>query len=59
MINQDFNTLLKAALDLAKEQAKADGCDGCAFYDRDEWEMPCKKCNRNCRDYWRKERKDE
>ena len=32
----------------------ADGCQGCAFYDKEEWEMPCSKCKRNCKDYWRK-----
>ena len=31
----------------------ADGCSGCAFGDREEWEMPCLKCKRNCKDYWR------
>ena len=28
-------------------------CNNCAFVDKDEWEMPCKKCKRNCKDYWR------
>ena len=36
------------------EKQDADGCVGCAFYDRDEWEMPCAKCKRNCKDYWRR-----
>lgn len=31
----------------------ADGCSGCAYYDREEWDMPCAKCRRNCKDYWR------
>lgn len=31
----------------------ADGCSGCAYYDREEWDMPCTKCRRNCKDYWR------
>ena len=30
-----------------------DGCCGCAYDDRDEWEMPCCKCSHGCRDYWR------
>lgn len=34
----------------------ADGCQGCAFYEKEEWEMPCRKCRRNCKDYWRKPR---
>lgn len=32
----------------------ADGCQGCAFESAEEWEMPCRKCKRNCKDYWRK-----
>lgn len=31
----------------------ADGCIGCAFESYEEWEMPCRKCKRNCKDYWR------
>lgn len=31
----------------------ADGCTLCAFYDVEEWEMPCVKCKRNSKDYWR------
>lgn len=30
------------------------GCSGCAFEDVNEWEMPCAKCKRACKDYWRK-----
>lgn len=29
------------------------GCEGCAFWDKESWDMPCKECKRNCRDYWR------
>ena len=32
----------------------ADGCHGCAFEPMEEWEMPCSRCKRNCKDYWRK-----
>lgn len=35
------------------EQQEADGCNGCAFADTEEWEMPCQKCRRACKDYWR------
>ena len=31
----------------------SNGCSGCAFEDREEWEMPCLMCNRNCKNYWR------
>lgn len=32
----------------------ADGCTGCAYESVVEWELPCQKCKRNCKDYWRK-----
>lgn len=38
-------------------KAKADGCVGCAFKWTEEWEMPCCKCKRAMKDYWRAERK--
>lgn len=31
----------------------ADGCVGCAFGDVESWQMPCERCARNCKDYWR------
>lgn len=39
----------------------ADGCSGCAYESVNEWELPCCKCKRNRRDYWRKgaERREE
>ena len=33
--------------------AESLGCNGCAFEDVEEWEMPCAKCSRACKDYWR------
>lgn len=33
---------------------KESECNGCAFEDVEEWEMPCAKCKRACKDYWRK-----
>ena len=35
------------------EAYTADGCKGCAFEDKQEWELPCTICSRNCKDYWR------
>ena len=29
------------------------GCVGCVFENVEEWEMPCAKCKRSCKDYWR------
>ena len=30
-----------------------DGCTSCAFEDVNSWEMPCDRCKRNSKDYWR------
>ena len=51
-----FNTILftKKILDKAIEQYNAEACMGCAFISTAKWEMPCCKCARNCKDYWRK-----
>lgn len=35
------------------DRQDADGCLGCAFEDKDEWQLPCCRCKRNCKDYWR------
>lgn len=35
------------------ERQLADGCTGCAFITTEEWEMPCVRCKRGCKDYWR------
>lgn len=32
----------------------ADGCVGCAYEKVVEWELPCRKCKRNSKDYWRR-----
>lgn len=37
----------------AQKKEDADGCQGCAFTNVEEWEMPCAKCKRACKDYWR------
>ena len=39
----------------------ADGCYDCAYADVEEWNMPCARCKRNSKDYWRKgaERREE
>ncbi len=47
-INDALNHVISAL-----EQQEADGCQGCAFTDVEEWEMPCAKCRRACKDYWR------
>lgn len=54
MNKEEFIEIIKAVI----ERAETDGCTGCAFRDRDEWEKPCVSCRRNCRDYWRKGRED-
>lgn len=42
----------------AMEKQNADGCFNCAFETVEEWEMPCTKCKRNCKDYWRRRAND-
>lgn len=41
------------ALEKQMKKENADGCSGCAFENVEEWEMPCRKCSRNCKDYYR------
>ena len=36
------------------DRQEADGCKECAFFDNEEWEMPCRSCKRACKDYWRR-----
>ena len=59
MMNLEENELLKTALDIAREKTVADGCVGCAFTSTYEWELPCRKCKRNCKDYYRRQQEDE
>ena len=47
---------LKDIIDAIEKQRikeDADGCIGCAFENVEPWEMPCAKCKRNSKDYWR------
>lgn len=37
----------------------ADGCSECAYASVDEWELPCRKCKRNSKDYWRRAERRE
>lgn len=46
-----------AIMEKAQLKQEADGCQGCAFTDVEEWEMPCRKCQRSCKDYWRPAKK--
>lgn len=36
-----------------RRKQEADGCVGCTFASVEEWEMPCVRCKRGCKDYWR------
>lgn len=49
---------IKDALE-AMENGEGNGSNGCAFADKEEWEMPCEKCKRNQRDYWRAKEGDK
>ena len=35
------------------DRETADGCIGCAYFEREDWEPPCNKCRRAAKDYWR------
>ena len=35
------------------DRQEADGCFACAFEKTEEWELPCRECKRNHKDYWR------
>lgn len=51
---RDENHRLKAdKQQVLAMKENADGCVGCVFEDVNEWEMPCYKCKRNSKDYWR------
>ena len=50
--NKDIENVRKYIRSLEKK-IDADGCFGCAFEDVNEWELPCCKCKRGCKDYWR------
>ena len=49
MNDYDILEIIKAVI----ERKEADGCRLCAYEDTPEWELPCSKCSRNCKDYWR------
>jgi len=43
----------KGKADAMRMKLDADGCVSCAFEETEPWEMPCAKCARNSKDYWR------
>ena len=48
----EYGRFLTIAIDAIKKQ-KVDGCCGCAYECRKEWQVPCSACRRSHRDYWR------
>ena len=51
-----MNSEIKELIDLVEAwiaRKDADACIGCAYFEQEEWEMPCVKCKRACKDYWR------
>ena len=51
----DYGFLEMQTIDIAIEallSANADGCDGCKYVNKDEYEMPCLVCKRNHVDKW-------
>ena len=53
MMAEDYRRIL----DIAIEQCKTGKCTGCAYYNNAEWEEPCRRCARNCKDYWKADEK--
>lgn len=45
--------IIQGMVDARVMKEDADGCSGCVFDDVESWEMPCRNCKRNCKDYWR------
>ncbi len=45
--------IIQGRVDARLMKENADGCAGCAFECVEGWEMPCSKCKRNAKDYWR------
>ena len=43
---------LRTAIEVL-QAAEADGCDGCKYVTKDEYEMPCLVCKHNHMDKWR------
>lgn len=48
--------IIRGRVDARVMKENADGCVGCVFEHVEEWEMPCAKCKRNAKDYWRAKR---
>lgn len=44
--------MLEALRDCAAREQKV-GCEDCAYLETEEWNMPCYRCIRSCKDYWR------
>lgn len=53
MDKNEWEAYNKGYKDAMSMKENADGCVGCAFEDVNEWTMPCEKCKRNSKDYWR------
>lgn len=43
----------KGRHDARTMKENADGCKDCYFDDVNSWELPCRECKRNSKDYWR------
>lgn len=53
MKNDDVEELLRIVRRIIDRET-ADGCTGCAYTETEEWELPCSKCRRAAKDYWRR-----
>lgn len=59
VVEMSIDQKVKASDQYMKEIREA-LCHGCAFLNtREDWEEPCVRCQRLCKDYYRKAAKDE
>lgn len=48
----DYLIAIQEAIYAIKRE-DAGGCVDCEFEETEEWELPCDRCKRNHKDYWR------
>lgn len=53
MTEKEMQAYKKGYSDAITMKENADGCKECAFVSVSSWELPCRECKRNCKDYWR------
>ena len=52
MIDKDFIEFMRIARNLYF-RLHADGCEGCKYEDKAEWELPCSDCKNTHVSHWK------